>query len=90
MVGLMANLMIGVDISNQDAFCCHYQLTNPRLRTLVLVGVGGPRDLIGCHRGPPPPPQEPGEHVRHDLPRLRLELRPSSGLRVLPFLGSQP
>jgi len=32
----------------------------------------------------------PGEHVRHDLPRLRLELRPSSGLRVLPFLGSWP
>ena len=32
----------------------------------------------------------PGEHVRHDLPRLRLELRPSSGLWVLPFLGSWP
>ena len=32
----------------------------------------------------------PGEHVRHDLPRLRLELRASSGLRVLPFLGSWP
>ncbi len=32
----------------------------------------------------------PGEHVRHDLPRLRLELRPSSGLRLLPFLGSWP
>lgn len=32
----------------------------------------------------------PGEHVRRDLPRLRLELRPSSGLRVLPFLGSWP
>jgi hypothetical protein len=57
MVGLMANLMIGVDISNQDAFCCPSQLTNPRLRTLVLVGVGGPRDLIGCLRFPPPPPR---------------------------------
>jgi len=32
----------------------------------------------------------PGEHVRRDLPRLRHELRPSSGLRVLPFLGSWP
>jgi hypothetical protein len=32
----------------------------------------------------------PGEHVRHDLPRLRLELRPSSGLRMFPFLGSWP
>lgn len=32
----------------------------------------------------------PGEHVRHDLPRLRHELRPSSGLKVLPFLGSWP
>jgi len=32
----------------------------------------------------------PGDHVRHDLPRLRLELRPSSGLRALPFLGSWP
>jgi sirohydrochlorin ferrochelatase len=32
----------------------------------------------------------PGEHVRHDLPRLRHELRPSSGLRVWPFLGSWP
>ena len=31
-----------------------------------------------------------GEHVRHDLPRLRLELQPSSGLKVLPFLGSWP
>jgi sirohydrochlorin ferrochelatase len=32
----------------------------------------------------------PGEHVRRDLPRLRLELRPSRGLKVLPFLGSWP
>lgn len=32
----------------------------------------------------------PGEHVRHDLPRLRRELQPSRGLRVLPFLGSWP
>jgi hypothetical protein len=31
-----------------------------------------------------------GEHVRHALPRLRLELQPSSGLKVLPFLGSWP
>jgi len=32
----------------------------------------------------------PGDHVRHDLPRLRRELRPSSGLRMWPFLGSWP
>jgi sirohydrochlorin ferrochelatase len=32
----------------------------------------------------------PGDHVRHDLPRLRREIRPSSGLRALPFLGSWP
>lgn len=32
----------------------------------------------------------PGEHVRHDLPRLRQELQPQNGLRVLPFLGSWP
>jgi sirohydrochlorin ferrochelatase len=32
----------------------------------------------------------PGEHVRHDLPRLRHELRANGGLRVMPFLGSWP
>jgi hypothetical protein len=32
----------------------------------------------------------PGEHVRHDLPRLRRELRSRIGLRVLPFLGAWP
>jgi len=32
----------------------------------------------------------PGDHVRHDLPRLRRELRTQTGLRVLPFLGAWP
>ncbi|MFZ0409853.1 MAG: hypothetical protein WAM11_17340 [Cyanobium sp.] len=32
----------------------------------------------------------PGEHVRHDLPRLRRELRSRTGLRMLPFLGAWP
>ena len=32
----------------------------------------------------------PGEHVRHDLPRLRQALRAQCRLRSLPFLGSWP